>query len=833
MNAGPDLETMSPEQRRELLALLLRERGERPREVRLSPGQRRLWDSQKLEPASPFFNIAISQHLEGPLDAEALAAAVTETLGRHDALRATFPLRDGEPIARIFPRAALPPCRRSSTSRETPRTDRRNEADRLARLDASTPFDLANGPLYRASLLRLGPLSHVLTLTVHHLVCDRWSLGLLSREISALYESRTAGRPAPTPAPSSSYDVFADEERAAASTEARASQLSSWSARMREGGPVPAPLAPTVPPGRHPSEGYRGARHDFTIEAPILDACKALGRAEGVMSSVVPLAAFAELVRRRTSRSDLLIATPVAGRADPRFRGTVGYFNNVLPLRLDLSGSPSFRELIGRVSRETRGAYARQDVPFQDIAALPELSHVPMTRLMFSLQNVPELTLLLPGIVATHRDVTSGTANFDLALFLEEREGILAGMIDHKRGLFDEGQVERLADDYRALLVELTEAPDRSLKAVETVVPDPAAAPSVPSTPVLPGDELRRRLLVLWADALGLPAIGLDDDFLDLGGSSMTAARLFERIGRELGIELPPSVLLHAGSVDRLARLIAERGTAPSWSCLVPVQPEGDRPPLYCVHAGGGSVLSYRRLAALLGGDQPVWGLQAPTLPNDATHPTPSVEDRADRYLEAITSQRPAGPYLIAGHSLGGLIAYEMARKLHARGDAVPLVLIIDQPGPAARIGRRDRLRWHGMALAQLDWRERLTYVRRAVTWRVVSSPRFPNAVKRVLLSYRARGKSPTTRLRNFESSMAALRRYHPQPYPGRITLIRGRQGIPAVTHHPEGGWSGLAAGGVAVHDVPGTHMNMFVHPNVQEMAATVRACLDQALGVS
>jgi thioesterase domain-containing protein len=843
---GQAARALSLEEKRALLGQLLRARADQPRHALLSAAQERLWLVHELEPESSVHNVSVVHSFTGPLDGDLLERSLGEVVGRHESLRTTFTVVDGGPVQRIGPPAfELARSDQSTLSG----AEWASAVEQAAREEARTPFDLERGPLLRCKLLSRSPREHALIITVHHLVADRWSLGILAREASRLYAAYTAGEPPPFPHTPPPYTVFGDWHRDWLQCPEADRQRAYWIARL--GGPVtelrlPSDRSATGAPS------YAGDRKEFSLGDALTREVAERSAAEGVTPYVSLLAAFAALLRQRTGQEDVVICSPVAGRHRPRTKGIVGYFNNLVPLRIDLTGELSYRELLGRVSHEARQAYDAQDIPFQWIAELPNLVRIPLTRCLFSLQNTPSLAFELPGVVADYEDVPGGTANFDMAVFFEERQGHLAGIIDYKTDLFTASAIDRLVDQYQEVLLQLLGRPDtcpckvappaparqqteQRLNGVAPPSPDSTCDPECQSrneTSAAPRERLEQRLTEIWQEVLGVKPISPTGNFFELGGHSLLAARLFSRLEQELAQELPLAMLLRAPTIREMAQLLADGGWADLWSSLVPVQPNGSRPPIFFMHAGGGAVLTYRLLSQYLGADQPVWGLQARGLSGAAT-PARRVEEMAEQYLRALRSVQPHGPYRLGGYSFGALVALEIAQQLKAREEEVALLLLLDYPGPASKPGWKDRLRWHWICLSQLEPKDKLLYIAKRIAWRVKSDRHLPRSL-RLLFSGAFLGRKGMTkasyRVRMMESTVTAIQDYRIRPYPGRVTLFRALNGPPSLQADAHGGWSSTALGGVEVHDIPGGHMNLLAEPSVRLVAECLTKCLDRAL---
>ena len=791
-----DLSSLSPEAKRALLAGILKERASRPRLVALSMGQQRLWRLIALEPGSPVYNIGFAYDLEGPLDVGLLEGALRELTRRDESLRAAFAVVEGVPMQVIAPEPEVRFERvdlRSGRSADWPA-----EVRRRAREVTGTPIDLTRPPLWRFTLLERSEHVNALLINTHHIISDRWSIGVLVQDLAAAYTALVRGEAALPARPAESFGEAIRRLEAAVPEPEQAEQLAYWREQFR--GEVRELILPTdLRPATAAS--YRGRRQTFVLPVELSARLNALAARERVTAYVALLAAVAVRLRLDTGQTDLVLAAPVAGRHHAATRGVVGYFNNLLPIRLDIPEGSCFRDLLHGADRVLKGAFGHQDVPFQRIADQPGLDHISLTRCVVALQNVPSMTLKLPGIESKYEDVSTDTANFDLALFLEDDSGTFRGFLDAKADLWSEAAVDGFLERFLELLEALAVQPDRPIAElagdrVAGIGPRPCPE-SPPATraagPVATGaaapiqNELERRMIAIWEDVLRHRPLGPGSNFFALGGHSLLAARLFERIGRAIGRELPLSALLQAPTIRQLSDLILSGGDAPCWAAMVPIQPRGTRPPLFCVHGGGGGVLNYLRLAERLGPDQPLWGLQAAD--RDEEQAALGVEEMAEQYLQAVRTVQSEGPYHLVGHSFGGLIAFEMARQLSDQGHRVALLVIIDHPGPGSRITLADKVRWHTHSLSQLDLGQKVQYIIDRVKWNIRKNPRLPTVLRRAA-DIRVGVRDVAYRLRAVNATMTAMRLYQPGPYSGRLTLVRARVGYPAINTDPFGGWA-------------------------------------------
>ncbi|HEX2080073.1 MAG TPA: condensation domain-containing protein, partial [Longimicrobium sp.] len=328
----------------------------------LSFAQERLWFIDRLEPGRPTYNIHVAWRLGGALDEAALERALGEIVRRHEALRTTFREVDGSPVQVIAPFGGFTlPVEDLSGLGEA---DREVEVRRRATEEAMRPFDLTAGPLFRAGLLRLGGESRVLLLSMHHIVGDGWSLGVLFRELSALHAAYRQGRESPLPELGVQYADYAVWQRERLRGERLERQLSYWRERLA-GAPELLEL-PTDHP-RPAVQTFRGASEGIALPGELLERLRTLGRSEEATLFMVVLSAFQVLLSKYSGSEDIVVGSPIAGRTRDEVAGLIGFFVNTLVLRTDLGGDPSFREVLRQVREVTLGAYEHQELPFEKL----------------------------------------------------------------------------------------------------------------------------------------------------------------------------------------------------------------------------------------------------------------------------------------------------------------------------------------------------------------------------------------------------------------------------------------------------------------------------------
>ena len=422
----------------------------------LSFAQQRLWFLDQLQPNSSSYNVSWSIRMTGRLDCEALERSLNEIVQRHEVLRTTFSVDGGEPVQVVAPflRVPLPVIDLSD------RHDREEQARRVAREEAQQPLDLNKGPLVRARLLRLEQDDHVLLLSMHHIIFDGWSRRILVRELATLYEAFSCGQASPLPAVALQYADYAVWQRRHLRGDNLEKHLSYWKKQLA-GAPASVNL-PTDRP-RPAVQMFRGTARTFALSHNLSERLNVLSRSQGATLFMTLLATFQALLARYSGEEDIVVGTPIANRNRSEIEGLIGFFANTLALRTDLSGDPTFAELLGRVKEVALGAYAHQDMPFEKLVEelRPErsLSHNPLFQVLFSLQNAPRQAFELAGLTLKPLEAASGTAKFDISLFMSETSEGLRGRVEYNTDLFDAGTMERMLKHYEVLLEAAVENP--------------------------------------------------------------------------------------------------------------------------------------------------------------------------------------------------------------------------------------------------------------------------------------------------------------------------------------------------------------------------------------
>ena len=412
--------------------------------------QQRMWFLDQLDPGRPTYNVTIAIRLEGRLRVPVLERTIGEIIRRHEILRTTFELSDGQPVQIVSPfrRFMFPTV--DLRMLDAPR--REVEAERLMSEEAATPFDLHAGPLFRARLLCLDEKEHILLVNSHHGITDTWSQEIFERELTAIYEAYCAGGECPLPELGLQYGDFAEWQREALKTEEMARQVEYWKETLKG---VPALELPTDR-ARPNVFSYNGDAHPFQITKGLSDELRALTKKQGATLFMTMLAAFDVLLARHSSQSDIAVGTPIANRGRAEIEGLMGVFLNTLVIRTDLGGDPTFREVIGRTREAALGAFNNQDLPFE--ALVEELQpdrnpgRNPLCQVMLVLTQAPLAERKMGEMLISDLPIGNKTAKFDLTLFLTDKPEGIAGLLSYNTDLFDAERMERLAGHFVNLL---------------------------------------------------------------------------------------------------------------------------------------------------------------------------------------------------------------------------------------------------------------------------------------------------------------------------------------------------------------------------------------------
>jgi len=463
------LQELSPAGKRALLARLLTLQKSRGKTAPLSYAQQRLWFLEQLVSGNPFYNESSAVRLQFPLETLALEKSLSEIVRRHEALRTIFEAPDGEPLQRVLPPQpfALPLIDLSHLSEE----QREAEAIRVASENARQPFNIAKDPLLRVALIRLAPSDHIFVLTMHHIVCDGWSMKVFVEEIKVLYEAFIRGQPSPLPDLPIQYADFAIWQREWLQGSVLEEQLEFWRGRLANLQTLELPTdrpRPAVPT-------FTGGRVPITIAPDVNRALKLLCEQSSVTPFMALLAAFQVLLHRHTGQEDIAIGCPIANRNRPELEKLIGFFVNTLVMRTDFSGNPTFMDVLRRVREVALSAYAHQDLPFErlveELRPKRDPSRNPLFQVAFQILSNPESQVPNSSQLLSTVDVELSTSKMDLRCDLVQQGNSLSGYIEYSADLFERETVRRMAQHFENLVAALVASPERRIAEVSFISP--------------------------------------------------------------------------------------------------------------------------------------------------------------------------------------------------------------------------------------------------------------------------------------------------------------------------------------------------------------------------
>jgi len=538
-----------------------------------SYAQRRLWYLDQIESGTAVYNIPQAFRLTGPLEGEVLVRALHTIVDRHESLRTTFESEEGTPLQIVVEESDFEVEVVDLSGESDPASVARTRCEEGAR----TGFSLEQGPLLRAALYRLGEQDHVLFLNVHHIVCDGWSLALLFSELSELYAAFLDGKPSPLPEQEIQYADYAIwQQQAFGEGEALESELGFWKDYL--GGEL-RQLALPFDRNRPTEPSLEGKLSRFDLTAEETEKLRALAKAEKASLFMTLMSAFAAFLSRITGETDVLIGSPIANRDREEIREAIGFYTNTVVFRSDLSGEPTFRQLLGKARDRVLGVLAHQEVPLELVieAVKPDrtLGDNPVFQVMFAHQQAPESALSLPGIQIEAIDVHSATSKFDLSLEMQELSAGMQCFFEYSTDLFDDSTAEHLVTHFLVFLRELATDPDRPVTEVPLMAAEQRAQLlAANATEADYPKSLLHELVARWAterpDAVAVVAGEEKVTYAQLDRRSNQLAHHLQSIG--VGPDVMVGVCIER-SVDMVVALLAALKSGAAYLPLDPLFP--------------------------------------------------------------------------------------------------------------------------------------------------------------------------------------------------------------------------------------------------------------------
>ena len=823
----------------------------------LSLMQERLWLLEQFTPGQITYNTPSAHALLGPLDLVVFSQAFDALVQRQAVRRTSIGTLGGEAFQVIHDEVdtgILPVIDLA----HLPVEQREDEAIRQMKEMIYQPMDLGQAPLFVIRLFRIEDEKHLMFFMPHHAIWDGWSFDLLYSDLAELYAALLEHRAPVLPELPVSYGDYSAWHREWVNGPEYAKQLAFWRDRLGRDRGVGEQAMRALPTDKPRKPGMSGISdpYDITIRRDLVDKLHATALKLDSTVFVAMLTVYYALIWGVSDQRDLIIATPVRGRNSDETENLMGYFTNTLPLRVRLDPEQSFAETLRSIKEVLLDSFANPEVRLEDL--MRELSvqsaggggHV-LYHAMFSFQDVRQRIVQWGNVKHVRKELAAPGATQDLGLWLVESEVGISGAVVYNSDTVLEETAAMLWRRYHGMLESLVRDPSQSITSLarfddglprlmgrsEPVeVPAAASVPAVApqdaetSRPAIDGDPLVASLSGIWREVLGVESVGLDEDFFALGGHSLQAVQMFHRMGRLLKVNLPLATLFMAPTIRSLAAAYREAGAQvpdggglaavarDPWAPLVPIRHGTGQTPLFFAHAVGGNCLNYRALATGMPADMPVYGLQAQGL-DGRTPPSAQIEEMAARYVKEIRKVQPNGPYYLAGGSMGGMIAYEMAQQLRAAGEEIAMLGLIDT---SSYYGERLRAQAAKPLSHMQRFRQRLRGLSAGEALRAVANmPRVRLAAardRRRVIALRKSGEPVPHDLRYADVEATHLRAYRDyvvKPYPGKLTLFRAEQQHPDLGSDPFLGWGGVA-GEIEVFPIPGSHSGIVEKPELQ-----------------
>jgi thioesterase domain-containing protein len=802
----------------------------------LSSNQLRIWFVEQLADRTAVNNLYFGLRLTGQLDLAALDQSLKILVDRHEALRTTFDLRNGEPVQ--FTDESRSPIRAMIDLSGRPDQDLEQDAYALARREVHMPFDLRKGPLVRLVVLRLDHQTHILLVILHQIVCDGWSLGLFANELAVCYAAFCGGAIPELKLLNLQYADYACWQREWLENKGHEQQLSYWSRKLAGANLLVDLSTHGVRPAEQSFEGASQARR---LPDDLLKQLTAVATRYKTTSFVLFLTVFQVVLHQYTGETDILVGMPVAGRESVELEGVIGLFANLVVVRTDLSGNPPFSDLLRDVRNTVLEALANQYLPFERLveALHPSrsLAQNPIFQVLFASVKAAAPWNSFGDLEASPYNIEASAAAFDLNMScIEESSDTWWLRAEYQTDLFNYAQIEGLLDHYMHMLISVAARPEVRLSQLDRPSEWPAAklrhgreaasstgtilgnvgtlpwqaakAEPTESRPHVQGqssDPLEESLSDLWVKVLAVHPPAATSNFFELGGHSLMAVRLAAEIGRMYKTNFPVSLVFQAPTIEGMAQRV--RAQVSSASTVVCVQDDGHLPPFFC----GGSMRELLDLSRGLGSDQPFFQLDAFALQQNrlfANEPlVASVSDLAARFRRDIVSIQPAGPYFLGGMCEGGIIALEIALQLQAEGREVAL-------------------------LAEFDTAVNGYWRRRSIDWLrqgrlLLLSGRLPSKLSQRLFARKKRrlpmSEHEYRQLQIWNYTWRIIRDYRPNTkFEGEIQIFRAPRPSTWFYEDVVTGWEARASRGIRVHEVLGEHGKLFGHPVSQRIIANV-----------
>ncbi|MHC5821376.1 MAG: amino acid adenylation domain-containing protein, partial [Nostoc sp.] len=531
--------------------------------IPISLTQLELWFFDQFYPGNSIYNLPLVYRITGALNEKALSESLREIVRRHETLRSTFQVKNGQVVYAVvndpvFDFSVI-------DLQHLPETEREAQATQQAEQEIKHPFDLARGPLLRSKLWRLDEQEYLFVAVTHHIVADGWSFSVLTQELAKVYEAFCEGKPSPLTELPIKYSDFAQWQRQWLQGQVLESQLQFWKKHLGTNPPI---LKLPCDRPRPPARTFKSVGQSVILSQKLTDALKLLSQQEGVTLFMTLLAAFQTLLFSYTRQEEIIVSSALANRTRVETEGLIGFFVNLLPFCTNLGGNPSFRELLGRVREVALGVYAHQEMPLikliEELQPVRDSSYTLINQVMFVFQNTPEDNLEFANLTLKEQFIardTKDTAEFDLELTLEETSTGIEGLLIYRTDLFEPATITKMVDNFQTLLEKITTNCNQRLAELILISEPPILKTQTVALPiskdfVTPRNSIEEVVLAIWKEILGLEQISTQDNFFELGGHSSQTLEVICKLQSAFPVELPLIYLFEKPTVVQLAEAI-------------------------------------------------------------------------------------------------------------------------------------------------------------------------------------------------------------------------------------------------------------------------------------
>ena len=791
--------------------------------IPLSYAQASVWFLEQMYGSNGAHNIHVAVRLQGEIDHVNLGHAINLIWQRHDALRTGFADNDGQPFQFVRPYEKFP----LSVTRfsEYSLQERESRLEAKLRQESAYRFDLQQDRLARFELIEMGPQDYVVSLTMHHIIADGWSINLFMAELLQAYRALQAGQAPELPELVIQYGDYAYWQQDEGARDALKAQLDYWRQQLA---PPVADVALEPKKAIADDASFVGITLAETIPKDTVSRLQMIARSQGASLFMVLLAAFKLHVAQTTGHRDIIIGSPVAGRSYAELEHLIGFFVNTLALRSHVGEKVSFTAFVDQVKQTVLDGMANQDIPFEQLVAElnPSRSYGrnPYFQLFFNMLNFENRVGKVMDLEASWLTQTELNAQFDVTVYAEEQEEGIAFALVFDKALFERRQMEHFFQGYLQLLGRVAAEPNSTIELgagrARTTAREPVSAATPASgESIAARSDTERALLNIWQEILQLPEISMHDDFFSIGGHSLLAVRMFNQIRKRLGANLRLAVMYEHSTIASLAALIDGQAEALDDDAFVSLVKINDgRPelqPCYVVHGAGGHVIFLHEWREYLP-NIPLYGFQARGF-DDISEAHSSIEAMAESYVADLLQHQPEGPYYLAGYSGGGVVAFHMAQLLKKKGRETALLVLLDSFHPTVRprqLSLYERVRE--------VLKDPLRYIRKfyrvRIAWRItayrndhdenLNPDDIPIEQREVYM---------------FDHFDSLWPQYQPEMYTGKVLMLRAQDEWIIFDHTDSSkGWLQHTQD-LTIRVVPGDHRSLITPPNLAITLAVFR----------